>query len=392
MKRKAFTLVELLVVIAIIGILIALLLPAVQAAREAARRMQCSNNLKQMGLAIHNYASAHTIFPPGSRGAYKHALFTVILPYMEHNAIYEMIDLTQPTYAVASAEARFTEISEYICPSFTGERVIGTRETSVNIYSAGALVTYQGVGGARGKAGETTKASAYGDMPNNGLFAWEKERRPRDVPDGLSNTFAIGEFVHEDSSMSTQPEQYRGNIRPWIMANHEDGNGPASYVFKALEKTDQFLGGPRRQRFRRTVQLAPDDQPAWWRRIQLCHGRRQASISSPRKWSLTCIRPWEPAPAESRAQKSTRVAGIDLSSWNGPVFAPPGGVKTRCSPPRNLIGIDKRRTVQSGPGGSGGFFTAVPHNLLPPENRSARTGPPSCTKCIIEPFGRVVSH
>ena len=236
MKRKAFTLVELLVVIAIIGILIALLLPAVQAAREAARRMQCSNNLKQMGLAIHNYASAHTIFPPGSRGKYEHALFTVILPYMEHNAVYEMIDLTLPTYAAASATARFTEISEYICPSFSGETVIGDESTSVNIYSAGALVTYQGVGGARGKGGESTKASAYGDMPNNGIFAWEKERRPRDVPDGLSNTFAIGEFVHEDSSMSTQPSQYRGNIRPWIMANHEDGNGPASYVFKSLEK------------------------------------------------------------------------------------------------------------------------------------------------------------
>ncbi len=237
MKRRAFTLVELLVVIAIIGILIALLLPAVQAAREAARRMQCSNNLKQMGLAIHNYASAHGAFPPGSRGAYRHALFTFILPYMEHGSVYEMIDLEKPTYDAANATARFTEISEYICPSFSRDTVIGTRETSVNIYSAGALVTYQGVGGALGKGNASPSKSQYGDLPNNGIFAWKIQRRPGDVSDGLSNTLAIGEFVHEDSQYSSQPEQYRGNIRPWIMAAHEESTPErvASYVFKSLE-------------------------------------------------------------------------------------------------------------------------------------------------------------
>lgn len=236
MKRRGFTLVELLVVIAIIGILIALLLPAVQAAREAARRMQCGNNLKQMGLAIHNYAAAHGMFPPGSQGAYQHALFTFMLPYMEHDSVYKMIDLQKPTYDPVNATARFTEISEYICPSFSRDTVIGTRETSVNVYSAGALVTYQGVGGAIGQGGGTTSKSGYGDLPNNGLFAWKMQRRPGDVSDGLSNTLAIGEFVHEDSQYSSQPEQYRGNIRPWIMAAHEEsGTNPASYVFKSLE-------------------------------------------------------------------------------------------------------------------------------------------------------------
>ena len=98
---RAFTLVELLVVIAIIGILIALLLPAVQAAREAARRIQCSNNLKQFGLALHNYHDAHRTFPGGyhslcgNEHIYRHGGLVIhLLPYMEAQALYDTIDFT----------------------------------------------------------------------------------------------------------------------------------------------------------------------------------------------------------------------------------------------------------------------------------------------------------
>ena len=87
-RRRAFTLIELLVVIAIIAVLIALLLPAVQAAREAARRSQCTNNLKQIGLAMHNYESANGSFPPGEKGCCWGTWHVFILPFVEQSTLY----------------------------------------------------------------------------------------------------------------------------------------------------------------------------------------------------------------------------------------------------------------------------------------------------------------
>src|SRR3990167_6687593 len=87
-RRPGFTLVELLVVIAVIGILLALLLPAVQAARESARRSQCGNHLKQIGLGILNYESTHRVFPPTFTRGPDHNLLTFLLPYVEQQAVY----------------------------------------------------------------------------------------------------------------------------------------------------------------------------------------------------------------------------------------------------------------------------------------------------------------
>jgi prepilin-type N-terminal cleavage/methylation domain-containing protein len=132
-RRPGFTLIELLVVIAVIGLLIALLLPAVQAAREAARRAQCTNNLKQIGLALHNYEAAWTAFPPAGKSTYFGTnppnnqyvdgvgLFPRILPQLEESSVFDAINFALDYNHISGANftAYSTVISTYLCPSAT---------------------------------------------------------------------------------------------------------------------------------------------------------------------------------------------------------------------------------------------------------------------------------
>src|SRR5262245_54561608 len=124
--RSAFTLVELLVVIAIIGVLVALLLPAVQAAREAARRMQCTNKLKQMALAAHNIHDVKLAFPSGHSVTYNAATDTrvyymnwgiALLPYIEQQAVFNLYDDTVPNLDPKNKVVRETNMPPYICPA-----------------------------------------------------------------------------------------------------------------------------------------------------------------------------------------------------------------------------------------------------------------------------------
>jgi prepilin-type N-terminal cleavage/methylation domain-containing protein len=118
--RSAFTLIELLVTIAIIGMLIGLLLPAVQAARESSRRTQCFSNLHNIGLAIHNFESAHRVLPLGADrfGGTDHAWSTYILPHIEHTPVYNGIDFRQPwNHAAVNATTAMANINIYRCPS-----------------------------------------------------------------------------------------------------------------------------------------------------------------------------------------------------------------------------------------------------------------------------------
>ncbi len=197
--RRGFTLVELLVVIAIIGILIALLLPAVQAAREAARRMQCTNNLKQLGLALHNYHASERSFP-SSGGSTNDAppvmtigFLVTLMPHLEQKATYDRFDQTYWS-ADTNLEIGSSQIlSEFICPSdgqqpFDKATPLEHRTTN-----------YLGVMGAGRNENDVVdlEDSTCGDYYTDGILYPDSHIRIADITDGTSNTLAIGERTYQ---------------------------------------------------------------------------------------------------------------------------------------------------------------------------------------------------
>jgi prepilin-type N-terminal cleavage/methylation domain-containing protein len=229
-RKNAFTLVELLVVITIIAILVSLLLPAIQGARETTRRLNCSSNLRQLGIAMYSYRQKSAgFFPPGCPGSSQRGLFTYLLPHIEQTALYENL-MDENTASAAYQEARYTLIEVYTCPSYPFDLLV--REANYS-YQPGALTTFQGVGGALVGEYELSSQGGYGDLPNNGMFGWEFRRSEAAVKrDGLSNTIAIGEFVHRDLTPGGGYEPPPGNVRPWVFGANGD-NG--SYSFKVAE-------------------------------------------------------------------------------------------------------------------------------------------------------------
>lgn len=211
-RTRGFTLVELLVVIAIIGILVGLLLPAVQAAREAARRTQCKNNLKQMGLALHNYESAFRTFPPGfiSRvtGPWPGgsndpvpeigpgwSMLAMILPQLEQTALYQQLDFTRPIGDAVNQFARATTVSAYRCPSDTWNEPVSVWPRTIGIHDL-AATSYVGVLGGADPSGNGPTGSylARYEEPNfNGMFHRNRGIRHAEITDGTSNTIGIGE-------------------------------------------------------------------------------------------------------------------------------------------------------------------------------------------------------
>lgn len=227
-RNRGFTLVELLVVIAIIATLIGLLLPAVQTAREAARRSACSNNLKQLGLGALTYASAkNNMLPPGapqnpSTKVPYHGLFTHLLPFIEQKALFDGLKLDgNPKDDTVALN---TVIPAYVCPSWSDPVVFSGQPYW---YMNGAITTYQGSNGAFYPTGQTAVlTSQSGDLPNNGLVRVGEATTAQaatvaasikiaKVIDGLSKTLFIAEFIQRDAG-TTAP----GNVRPWILASN----------------------------------------------------------------------------------------------------------------------------------------------------------------------------
>jgi prepilin-type N-terminal cleavage/methylation domain-containing protein len=216
-RRQGFTLIELMVVIAIISILMALILPAVQKARQAANRVVCLNNLKQMGLALHNYHGDHGRFPPGftsqvlgpwpggSNDPVPEAgpgwsFFAHLLPYLEEDGLHRSIRFDLPITDPANAVARQSFVKTYICPSDCGRRLINITDSGNPPMDANTpvVITQAAVCSYAGVLGD----GAYEQTPFTGIFHRNSQIRFADITDGTSNTVGIGERTSQFSANS----------------------------------------------------------------------------------------------------------------------------------------------------------------------------------------------
>jgi len=186
--RPGFTLVELLAVVAIIGVLVSLLLPAVQAAREAARRASCSNNVAQLILAIHHYEAAHRVYPPGTVNptgpvlnqlkGYHHGWIEQMLPYLEKEAVYHHIDRDASVYAKVNDPPRMIDFSWLKCPS-----------------------SPQNGGGYSNYAAVHHDVEASIDVDQHGVFFLNSAVTQEDVSDGVGYTMFLGEKILEGGDL-----------------------------------------------------------------------------------------------------------------------------------------------------------------------------------------------
>lgn len=240
---RGFTLIELLVVIAIIAILIALLLPAVQQAREAARRSQCRNNFKQVGLAIHNYHDVHGTFPlslhaGGSRpgctwptgmpATYRFSWSTGILPYMDMANLYQQFDFSrnyQETPNITSSGSNLhnagATVRAFLCPSDPQGEERCVRTGTINNSTGGKddLGRTNMVGIVDSTQWQcSTAGQGWGRLDGNGIFQNVTKTSMRDVTDGMSNTIMVGE--------ATGGQRGSNECIPWAVMNLADtGNG-----------------------------------------------------------------------------------------------------------------------------------------------------------------------
>jgi prepilin-type N-terminal cleavage/methylation domain-containing protein len=214
-RRRGFTLVELLVVIAIIGVLVALLLPAVQSARESARRMQCSNNVKQIGLGLHTFHDVHGFLPAGGitkaqpslqiPSGVLHGWGVFLLPYVEQKALYERYRLDKDWRGPENREVRETYLKMYLCPSSPVQRRTDTATSGGFTWTAAAGDYF--VNNAVSTVLSTANlVDSYSGGLEQGVMNVDQYLRFAQITDGLSNT----SWIHEDAG---RPTQFRAGKR-----------------------------------------------------------------------------------------------------------------------------------------------------------------------------------
>jgi len=229
MRRRGFTLIELLVVIAVIAILIALLLPAVQQAREAARRTQCKNNLKQLGLALHAYHDSLRVFPAGytyrmgaqMENAAGFGWAAMILPYLDQKNLYSQFNWNVAVWDPANMTPREEHLSVFLCPS---------DPVSANQYVEMGLLPEMYAMGCYVASFGPPDLDANQEQ-RSGMFSRNSSTRIQDVTDGLSNTIMCGERVNGPFRTAgahgvhvTYETTWSGAVRQWDDPTDDHGH------------------------------------------------------------------------------------------------------------------------------------------------------------------------
>ncbi len=257
-RRSGFTLIELLVVIAIIAILIALLLPAVQQAREAARRTQCRNNLKQIGLALHNYHDTYNIFPPGAL-AMSHAgvpykpgdaepnrtavagswgWSTFLLPYIDQAPLYNALAPNGNNFPLTPTALTMTILPAYLCPTDPSGNIVTSLAMGGTAGGLGhAKLSYPAIYGSTGV--DYVQKSA---ITTQGIFWYNSAVRIRDITDGTSNSLMLTERIWDGGDSETRRGAIWAGKCPGASATGDPGNKYSNLV-RAQNAPDWLIKG-----------------------------------------------------------------------------------------------------------------------------------------------------